>query len=224
MNKEEGTTATVVENNIMKIAKRKGVTRVRMAEELGVSRTHVYKAIKNPGITLTQLMKLANVLEVAVEDFLYEDENNGDGMFSSGMRGLGLESLQLVPFLETPASAGHGFGNLEINTSNVKGAYKIAGAGKLDFILEVVGDSMEPKYMRGDRVGCEMVDSESVLQYGKAYAILTKTEGTLIKRVKKSDDEGFVILKSDNNNYDDFRFSKDEIISIARVKCTVRLD
>lgn len=93
---------------------------------------------------------------------------------------------------------------------------------KADFVVPVSGDSMEPKYYSGDLVACQMVNlSDIFFQWGKVYVIDTN-QGVLIKKVKRSSKPGFILLISENPEYDTVEIPCSNIYHISMVKAIVR--
>ena len=95
---------------------------------------------------------------------------------------------------------------------------------KMDFMISVRGSSMYPKYNSGDVVACRMVQELLFVQWNKVYVLDTISQGVIIKRLKKSDKEGFVICKSDNEQYEPFEIPMSDIRTIALVVGVIRLE
>lgn len=95
---------------------------------------------------------------------------------------------------------------------------------KIDFMLSVRGSSMYPKYSSGDVVACRLITELVFIQWNKVYVIDTLTQGIIMKRLKKCDNNNCVVCKSDNPNYDEFTLPKKEIRNIALVVGVVRLE
>lgn len=88
-----------------------------------------------------------------------------------------------------------------------------------DFTMIVKGNSMEPKFEGGDEIACKKVNS--IIEWGKSYVIDTR-DGAFLKRVYE-EDENTIRCVSYNNEYPDFKVSKDEIFGIFRVVGVLRL-
>lgn len=121
-----------------------------------------------------------------------------------------------------------GFGNIEFSIADrdVKDYYVVPKfkERKIDFMIEVYGSSMYPKYNSGDVVACKKISESNFIQWNKVHVIATKEQGILIKRLKKSDDENFLLAISDNKDYDPFLIPKDEITGVALVVGVIRLE
>jgi phage repressor protein C with HTH and peptisase S24 domain len=78
-------------------------------------------------------------------------------------------------------------------------------------IIRANGDSMEPHIHDGDWIAVREVANLDVLFYGQVYLVITN-EYRLLKYLRRDEDEkNYVILRSDNKEYDDIRLPKAEI-------------
>jgi SOS-response transcriptional repressor LexA len=130
------------------------------------------------------------------------------------------------PFVSVTALGGFGSNDFAIMQQDIKEYYVIPKFKhkKIDFMLEVEGSSMYPKYNSGDVVACTIIKESSFIQWNKAHVIATKEQGIIIKRLKKSDTEGSLIMVSDNKSYESFEVIKEDINGIALVVGVIRLE
>lgn len=78
-------------------------------------------------------------------------------------------------------------------------------------IIRANGDSMEPHIHDGDWIAVREVANLNVLYYGQVYLVITN-EYRLLKYLRRdADEQHYVILRSDNKNYDDIRLPKADI-------------
>ena len=94
----------------------------------------------------------------------------------------------------------------------------------IDFMIEVSGSGMYPKYNSGDVVACTIIRESKFIQWNKSHVIATKEQGVLIKRVKKSTNDNSILAVSDNESYEPFEIPKNEITGIAIVVGVIRLE
>lgn len=94
----------------------------------------------------------------------------------------------------------------------------------IDFMVEVSDNGMYPKYNSGDIIACTIIKENTFIQWNKTHVIATKGQGVLIKRIKKSSNNEFIIAVSDNKNYEPFEIPKKEIMGIAIVAGLIRLE
>ncbi len=93
-----------------------------------------------------------------------------------------------------------------------------------DFLIPVKGSSMYPKYSSGDVVACQRVPMNNIFfQWNKVYVIDTN-QGALIKRIKPGSDKEHLLIVSDNEKYDPFELSIEDLHAVALVIGVIRLE
>ena len=126
------------------------------------------------------------------------------------------------------ATAIGGFGNFEfsIQATDVKGRYVVPKFQdkKIDFMIEVTGSSMYPKYNSGDIVACRIIRESQFIQWNKVHVVATREQGILVKRLKPSQKKGCILAVSDNKSYDPFEIPLEEIEGLALVVGVIRLE
>lgn len=131
-----------------------------------------------------------------------------------------------IPLVELYAVGGFGNSSFKIEEQDVKDYYVIPKFKhrKIDFMIEVHGSSMYPKYNSGDVVACTIIKESQFIQWNKVHVIATKEQGILIKRLKSATDENSLLAISDNKDYDPFELPKKEITGLALVVGVIRLE
>lgn len=131
-----------------------------------------------------------------------------------------------IPFVSINAIGGFGNSEFSIAEQDVKDYYVIPKFKdrKIDFMIEVCGSSMYPKYNSGDVVACRAINESNFIQWNKVHIIATEDQGILIKRLKKSKSEDCLLAVSDNKDYEPFDIPLKEITGIAIVVGVVRLE
>lgn len=131
-------------------------------------------------------------------------------------------SSHSLPLIPAEAFAGPGLPNYE--DERIEDFYTVSEFKESDFLIRVKGDSMAPKYNGGDIVACKKVTDIFFLQWNRAYVILTRSQGIMIKRVLPSEKDGYIKCVSDNVRYAPFDVPTDDIIQIALVNGAITLD
>ena len=126
-----------------------------------------------------------------------------------------LQQSNGIPLIPNEAFAG--YGTYQYQDLPIEEFYQIREFSNASFLLRVCGDSMMPRYRSGDLIACKKVEELTFWQWHRIYAICTKNQGILIKRVEKSEDGNAVTCVSENPTYTPFELSKQEIISVALV-------
>lgn len=94
----------------------------------------------------------------------------------------------------------------------------------VDFLIRVSGSSMYPKYSNGDILACTIIRNILFFQWGKVY-VIDSSQGVLVKRIFKSEKEGYIQLVSDNHDrYPPFDFPTNDIRTLALVAGVIRLE
>lgn len=102
--------------------------------------------------------------------------------------------------------------------------YIIPAFRKSDFLIRVDGDSMYPKYQKGDIVACTRVPLNDIwFQWGKVYVVDTR-QGALIKYVEPGNDNEHITLASENQRYKPFSLPLDELNGVALVNGLIRVE
>lgn len=137
----------------------------------------------------------------------------------------GVDYSVKIPLVNISAVAGFGNENFSITSEDVKEHYVIPKFKdrKIDFMIEVNGSSMYPKYNCGDVVACTIIRESNFIQWNKVHVIGTKEQGMLVKRIRKTDSDDQLLLVSDNKEYEPFIIDRQEITGIALVVGVIRL-
>ena len=127
-----------------------------------------------------------------------------------------------LPLIPAEAFAGPGLPSYE--DERIEDFYTVSEFKNSDFLIRVKGDSMVPKYNGGDIVACKKVKDIFFLQWNRAYVILTRSQGIMIKRVQPSEKEGYIKCVSDNERYAPFDVPTEDIVQMALVNGAITLD
>lgn len=89
-----------------------------------------------------------------------------------------------------------------------------------DFLIEVDGDSMLPRFHSGDIVACKWI-GQLDFTYGRIYVFDTN-KGSVIKQAMRSAEEGYINLVSINPEYKTIHLHMEDIYRVALVIGTIR--
>lgn len=133
---------------------------------------------------------------------------------------------ELIPLVSQKVAAGFGNADFAITESDVKEYYVIPKWRRqhVDFMIEVTGDSMQPKYNAGDIVGCTIIHNSGFIQWNRPHVIATREQGLLIKRLMPGTTTNSLSAVSENTQYPPFDIPKEEIAGIALVIGHVNLE
>lgn len=101
--------------------------------------------------------------------------------------------------------------------------YNIPTFKGAEFLIQISGDSMQPKYYSGDIVACKRLPIDTFFQWNRVY-VISSEQGVIIKRVRKGTDMQHITLVSENTDYEPFELPLNKIHSIALVVGIVRAE
>lgn len=128
-----------------------------------------------------------------------------------------------IPLIPIEAMAGFGTGEVQVLEYECD-RYVVPAFKDAEFLIQVKGSSMLPKYNSGDIVACKKLPlNELFFQWNKVY-VLDTNQGALIKRVKAGSDDDHLLIVSDNERYEPFELHKKFIHSVAIVIGVIRLE
>lgn len=134
--------------------------------------------------------------------------------------------IKPIPLVSQLTAAGFGNSDFSISEVDVKDYYVVPKfkLRRIDFMIEITGSSMYPKYNSGDIIACTIIRESGFIQWNKCHVIATREQGLLIKRIKEGRDEKHILAVSDNKEYPPFEIPTDEITGIAIVAGVIRLE
>lgn len=204
----------------------KGITNQKFEKEIGFSNGAFATQLKNN--KTIGVDKLENIL-IAYPEINPEWLLTGQGQMLK--RDKSVESVitdkeKGYPLVNATAIGGVGNSVFAFTDRDVKAYYKIPKFNhkKVDFMIEVEGSSMYPKYNSGDVVACTIIKESAFIQWNKTHVVATQEQGIIIKRIKKGSAEDSLTMISDNDSYDPFEVPKNEITGMALVVGVIRLE
>lgn len=90
-------------------------------------------------------------------------------------------------------------------------------------IVRVSGDSMSPVIGNGDLIAIREVRNPNLIFWGQIYVVLLD-DYRMVKYVRRHPDASMVILRSENERYDDIEIPKSEIRDLFLVENIIRID
>lgn len=131
-----------------------------------------------------------------------------------------------VPLVSVQAVGGFSGVDFQIKDEDILGYFFIPKFRhmQVDFMIELIGDSMTPRLWPGDIIACSIIHRPNFIQWNKPHLISTDDQGLIVKRLRKGPDENCILAVSDNPDYDPFLIPKDEIRGLARVVGVIHLE
>lgn len=214
---------SLIKRNILQYIDSKGITKYKFYQETGITRGVLDQ---NNGMSEENTARiLAYFPEISPEWLL---TGIGPMLRSEVMAKAiktGNDTTEGYPLIDISVAAGFGSVKFNIEKRDVKDYYIIPKFRdlKIDFMIEVYGSSMYPKYMSGDIVACTIIRDSKFIQWNKVHIIATTEQGLLLKRIREHDTASIMAV-SDNPEFPPFKIPLDEITGIALVVGIVRID
>ncbi|EKT3963210.1 helix-turn-helix domain-containing protein [Flavobacterium psychrophilum] len=128
-----------------------------------------------------------------------------------------------MPLIPIEAMAGYGGGETQVLELDCE-YFSVPTFKGADFLIQVKGSSMYPKYNSGDIVACKKLQlNDLFFQWNKVYVLDTE-QGAIIKRIDIGPDDDHVMIVSDNEKYRPFSLHKSKINAISIVMGVIRLE
>lgn len=104
----------------------------------------------------------------------------------------------------------------------VEGYVDIPLVSKGTVIIRAHGDSMNPTIQDNDYIAIRRLETWDYIMFGHIY-IIELPDYRAVKRIRRGTDDGHVILRSDNDNYDDVEIPKADIRSLWIVENVISI-
>ena len=209
-----------IKHNILLFLAKKGITQYEFYQKTGITRGILGQ---NNGISEENISRfLAYYTEVSPEWLLTGQGEmlRADLLPTASPATVPSEGIPLIPI---EAMAGFGTGEVQVLEYECD-RYVVPAFKDAEFLIQVKGSSMIPKYNSGDIVACKKLPMDRLFfQWNKVY-VLDTDQGALIKRVKAGSDDDHLLIVSDNQNYEPFELHKNYINSVAIVIGVIRLE
>lgn len=95
----------------------------------------------------------------------------------------------------------------------LEGYIDIPSISKDAIVVKTHGDSMLPTVHDGDYVAIRRIDTWDYIMFGNIYVVELPNYRAM-KRIRKGSDDNHIILRSDNDDYDDVEVPKADIRSL----------
>lgn len=195
--------------DINKERKRLGLTQKELASKLGVSYQTIQNWEKGSVIPNSKINMVNDIFNIT-ESKMIKDVNKTESIKPGSQI---IPTGYYLPDVYAAAGLDKEIVNDELNRIPINLPNWEKG---IDFI-NVYGDSMYPKYCSGEIIGIKEVELQ-YLNYGFAYVVILKDEQVLLKFIKKSEKEDYIILESENDFYQPKEYHIDQIKKVFIIK------
>lgn len=220
-------------SNLRFLRKHQNITQQDLADQLAVQRTMIsaYEDGRSEP-KLATLQKLAEILDVAVDELLGHDiENLGRrALMKRGVNILTIaasaDETENITMVGQKASAGYLNGFADPEFMEALPQFHLPNLSKHTTYraFELSGDSMLP-LVPGTIVVGSYVDQLAEIKSGRTYILVTQTEGVVYKRVfNYLADNGKLYLVSDNQQYKPYEVRGEDVLEIWEAKAFISTD
>ena len=210
-------------DRILQFIEYKGISKNKFYNETGISNGILDK---KSGLSMDTIEKFYSTYPEINPEWLLTGKGEMLKSGNTNTEASKEESVKGIPLVNATAIGGYGNNVFSFEERDVKDYYVIPKFKykQVDFMIEVEGSSMYPKYNSGDVVACRIIKERNFIQWNKTHVIATREQGIIIKRIKPSDAPNSLLMVSDNESYDPFNVPEEEIEGLAIVVGVIRLE
>lgn len=216
-----------VNKNLKFLRAKHGFTQKQLAEKLGLKQAAIgaYEEERSTP-PLASLLDISKIFSVSLDAIVNHDlshlpEKEWKSKSSGGGRDVlaitvDRDNKENVELVSQKASAGYlaGYQDPEFVKELPKISMPVLPKNKTYRAFEIQGDSMLP-VQPGSIIFGEYVENVASIKNGKLYILVTKHDGIVFKRAFNfADDEGKLLLVSDNRLYEPFTVSAEDVLEV----------
>ncbi len=211
--------------NIKHLRRTKKWTQQQLADKLLVKRALIGSYEESRATPKIQVIQqLAALMELSVDDLLGIDLEKQKPVTKLSLQVLSIvvdqQNDELIPIVPVKASAGYlnGFADPQYIGSLPRFFMPVPELSRERTyrVFQLKGDSMLP-IQPGSYVFCEFAAAVDDLKEGQPYILVTKDEGLVCKRVYLKEN-GQLLLKSDNPEYEAYFIDSNSVLELWRAK------
>ena len=209
---------------VKKILQENGFSLKLVADSMGETPQNLNSMLNAQDIKVGTLEKIAKAINKSLYFFFAgffpdDDTPKSDKKASRVPEG----SKAGIPLIPLDAAAGFGRGEFQVMDYECE-RYVVPMFAGADFLIQVKGSSMYPKYSSGDVVACKRIPLNDIFfQWNKVY-VLDTDQGPIIKRIKQGSDDEHISIVSENTSYEPFLLHKRQVHGVALVVGVIRLE
>lgn len=216
-----------LKQNIKYLRRINELTQDKLAEKLNIKRALIgsyEEGRATPKIPVLQ--KMAGLFAHSIDELINQDLRKGfkinKDIKGSNLRVLpivvGEDNREKVSVVPVKAAAGYlnGYSDPEYveNLPNFDMPLPELSAERTYRVFQIDGDSMLP-IPSGSYIFCEYEDDWNFVKDGRTYVVISNEEGVVYKRLyNRIEEAGEFLLKSDNEVYDEYSVSVNEISEV----------
>lgn len=207
--KESKQTLTTLKQRAEKLAAVNGWSVARLQAECGLSNAFFANVSR---ITPKTAAKIRQAVPKANIDFL----NTGKGEPLIDKEETITLSTITVPLLPTTAQGGY-LNDFQTQVNEHECERIVSPIKDATLAITVVGDSMSPEYPNGSKILLKRIDESIFIEWGRTH-VLDTLNGIILKNIHPcKDDDDYIVCRSVNPNFDEFKIKKSDVRGWYRV-------
>jgi phage repressor protein C with HTH and peptisase S24 domain len=88
---------------------------------------------------------------------------------------------------------------------------------KHELFARCPGDAMSPRIRRGHLMALTRLDQDAPIVNGEIYAVNTKSQGMLVRRIKDNRNGTWTCSPCDLDHFQPFDISRDDVITVFKI-------
>lgn len=215
-------------SRIRYLIKENGCTQSEFAEKIQIDPSNLSKHM-NGRLPINDSLLNKIVVNIGVSKSWIKDGNDLPfAKENNDIKTITLGNDAIVPSKGTPVydidvTAGCMPRAAMFTSDNIIGAIDVPGIPDNCRIVRVSGDSMCPVINNGDYIAVRELNNKSQIFWGQIYVILLE-DYRLVKYIRKHSNPEKMILRSENNKYDDMEIKCDDICDLMVVQNIIHID
>lgn len=207
-----------VKERLKDYIKSKGLTIKAFENSINASNGYVNSISKGIGKEYLEIIR-EKYPDLDLEKLLYSDKIENLEKKDSKTALFKNDLFKSIPFYDINVSAGDivFLDDGLLKDKEPDDWFDIPKSVDADIAFPTYGHSMSPVITNGDRVAYKFITDWSFFNYGMKYMIVTD-EQRMVKYLRRHDKEGFILLESENPEYDPIDMPISSVRNILQVR------
>lgn len=172
---------------------------------------------------------LAKTSPLNTEDKIMSAVNDDKTTIKKQVKNRNASSIRekgVIPLVSERAVGGFSNGDFSVAERDVIAYYTVPKFRNLgvDFMIELTGDSMIPRFSPGDIIACSIITNPSFIQWNRCHLIASREQGLIVKRLMPGKNDMSLKAVSENPAYPPFDIPKDDICGLALIVGSIHLE
>ncbi|WP_312554942.1 LexA family transcriptional regulator [Empedobacter brevis] len=194
------------------------VNQTQLADRLNLSKGYISDIFNNKkNLTDEVKIKFENIFGINIEEFTESSQKKN--LVNTPILDSKNQLFKSIPFYDINVSAGNivFLDDGLLKDKEPDDWFDIPKSVDADIAFPTYGHSMSPVITNGDKVAYKFITDWSFFNYGMKYMIVTD-EQRMVKYLRKHEKEEFILLESENPEYDPIDMPISSVRHILQVR------